>query len=141
DKTAAARRIGSGDAVGVVVRLAELAAATGWALVLGEAAGFWHAQRGSALVTGWMKGPAAARARQAHGAGLVRGGVAAVAGDADPAKAEVAQVVDWGRDPYALGSWSYPRPGALDASGRWAGAVSRTLVFAGEATCGARHAA
>ncbi len=39
----------------------------------------------------------------------------------------------WGRDPYALGAYSYARPGHADARGVLAAAVDERLFFAGEA--------
>jgi monoamine oxidase len=47
-------------------------------------------------------------------------------------------VADWGRDPWSLGAFAYPRVGALWAAAAWAEPVGGTVFFAGEATYGGR---
>lgn len=44
------------------------------------------------------------------------------------------EVADWGRDPWSLGAFSYPRVGALWATQVWAEPIADTVFFAGEAT-------
>ena len=41
---------------------------------------------------------------------------------------------DWATDPFALGAYSYPKVGGVDAAKRLAEPIAKTLFFAGEAT-------
>jgi monoamine oxidase len=54
---------------------------------------------------------------------------------------EESTLIDWGTDPYALGTYSYPGVNAVGRPREWRACVNGTLFFAGEATCGYRHPA
>ncbi len=141
-KAKAARDIFLGDALGIVVHLLEPVPTSAWALVVGDEGGFWRADAGSHLLTGWMKGPAARRVRRLSVDSAV---VVRLTGSVFPwVRREVVdwvRVVDWGINPHALGAYSFPKVGALEQPAAWAAPVGNTLFFAGEATCGDRHPA
>lgn len=141
EKQAAATELAPGDAISVVLHSAIPAPRSVWGLRVDDPGGLWRADSGSSIVRGWIKGPAASGARR-RGTALSWPAVAAEVFDwLRPNDVVATRVVDWGIDPYALGAFSYPRIGALDHATRWARPAGDTLFFAGEATCGSRHAA
>ena len=142
-KLRAARAIGVGDALVVLATLDEPAARSALGVVVGERGSFWRVTAGSRAVLGWAKGPAAGRVRQSGADAEL---VASAIGTLFPwlaagLAASGLLVADWGADPYALGGYSYPRVGCLDAPAELAAPVAATLFFAGEATCSDGHAA
>lgn len=140
-KHAAAMELGSGDAISIVLRSATPAPRSVWGLRVDDPGGLWRTDSGSPVVRGWVKGPAAGKARRR---GIALSWAAVAAGVFDwlrPDDVVTTRVVDWGADPLALGAFSYPRVGALDHAARWARPADDTLFFAGEATCGSRHSA
>lgn len=137
-KVAAAAHLTSGDAISLVLRSRTPAPRSSWVFRVDPPGSLWRADAGSTLLRGWVKGPAAAVARRAARPWV------AVAGEVfdwlRPETAELLHVADWGADPWALGGFSYPRVAAGDEAERWAEPLAGTLFFAGEATCGYRHA-
>ena len=103
-------------------------------------AGFWYAVQGDDVVHGVAKAQAAAVLREissdgARLAGLVRSLLPWAVGP------RVAEVADWGGDPWIGGAFTSPVEGHDAAAGTWAAPLAATLFFAGEATCAARDAA
>lgn len=95
------------------------------------------------LLVGWAGGPDAGCLVRSREQDVVRAAVAAAArglGRSRPELEELldgATVVDWARDPFALGGYAVFPVGSGWASAALARSVERTLFFAGEATAGA----
>jgi monoamine oxidase len=92
------------------------------------------------ILVGWVGGPRAARLSRLGAPATVQAALAS-AGRAlrrSPGvleeRLEWAEVVDWARDPLALGGYAVFPVGAEDAPTELARAVADTLFFAGEAT-------
>jgi monoamine oxidase len=160
-KRAAIHRLAMGNVIKVVVRFRDRFGA-GWSSPIPRDTGFLHAPDAAVPVwwtfgpephrclVGWLAGSAAdrlaalapegergaarsidPRLRAAIG-GLARG-LGTSARDLLTA-VEDAVVVDWARDPYARGAYSYVPVGGLDAPAELAAPVEGRLFFAGEAT-------
>jgi monoamine oxidase len=138
-KQAAAAELQSGDGISVVLRSTMLAPRSEWGLRVDDPGGLWRADSGSPLVRGWVKGPAAGKARRRADTLSWASIAADVFGWLRRDAVITAHVVDWGIDPLAMGAFSYPRVGARDSAERWAEPVEGTLFFAGEASCSDRH--
>jgi monoamine oxidase len=137
-KTATAAELRLGDTVVLAAELATPAQRSTHVLSADGRGGLWQSTGGSHLLLGVAKGAAA-------------GALRATAGDPAELDALLASllpwyrsgsldqvhVADWGRDPWSLGGYSYPRAGRLGLGRAWAAPVDRTLFFAGEATRGA----
>jgi monoamine oxidase len=134
-KLAAAEHIAPGDGYCLVVTLADPAPDTMVVFDSDGASGFLSCRAGRREVLVVAKQAAAARTR--HQAGLP-GGVSALLAVALPWTTGVpvvsVEVADWGRDPWAGGAFSYPRPGRSWAPSAWSQPMTRTVFFAGEAT-------
>ena len=93
------------------------------------------------LLTAWAGGPQAARLPAKEGA-LVELAVGALAKALGLARPDVARRLeghhwhDWSGDPFALGGYTYVRPGGVDAHRELGRPVDGTVFFAGEATAG-----
>jgi monoamine oxidase len=134
-KRLAASVLRSSDGVVVVVALREPAARARWTLLVDPPGGLWRRSRGSRLLTGHLKGSAAERARRHR---WNRAGLEAVLpllGER-PEDVQEVQIVDWGQDRWARGTYSAPVRGAAAAAQAWAAPVAGTLFFAGEASAG-----
>jgi len=139
-KLKAAQAIRMADALGIIGQLPAAADESRSVLTLGQAAGFWRTTAGSRMITGWLKGPSAARARaRGPNASTVAAPVGDVLPGVDANAIRAIHVADWGADPFALGAFSYPRMGHLGAPATWGRSLAQTLFFAGEGTCGERH--
>jgi monoamine oxidase len=147
ERVEAAAVLASGDAIVVVLGTEEPATRSEWVLLVDPPGGLWRTTRGSRVVTGHVKGAAAAAARATPW--LVTDSPGAVGG-AGPAVAAVAErvrvgpggvrsvvVCDWGGDPWAGGAYSVPVVGADRAAGTWAEPLDRAVYLAGEATADA----
>jgi monoamine oxidase len=134
-KRAAARHIAPGDGYCLVATLARPAPETMLVFDTDGDSGFLSCRSGRPEVLVVAKQAAAARTR--HRAGLA-GGVSARLAVALPWTRGVpvvsVEVADWGRDPWAGGAFSYPRPGQSWAPSAWSQPMTRTVFFAGEAT-------
>jgi monoamine oxidase len=100
----------------------------------------WTGGSGSRLVTTWAGGPAADALGGIGTSGLVAHALDSIATAFGVTKRRVeehlvdAEAHDWAADPFALGSYSYPRVGAADAGKKLGRPLAETLFFAGEAT-------
>lgn len=104
---------------------------------------WWNARPDMAPIwNGWAGGPMATPVLALHGEELRDVALRSFAAALGFPLAEVQHHLaswhhhDWTRDPYALGAYSYVRPGGLHAHASLAAPLERTLYFAGEATCG-----
>jgi monoamine oxidase len=136
-KAAAARALRLGDALVVAAELDAPAQRSTHVLCADGRGGLWQSTAGSPVLLGVAKAGAAGVLRSTVGrpgalddllAGLLpwyrRGAVRRM------------HVADWGREPWSLGGYSYPRAGRLGLADQWAAPVEGTVFFAGEATGG-----
>jgi monoamine oxidase len=137
-KADAVRSIPIGSVIRVVARLRHAPPESGTLVRTGADGGFWSISGDDELVTVWIGGPSAVALSGADPTDIVLRAKIAFPW-LDGGRLADVRMADWGRDPFALGGYSYPRAGALDAPGRWAEPVDATLFFCGEATCGDRH--
>jgi monoamine oxidase len=105
---------------------------------------FWTlAPLDAPVLVGWAGGPDAARLAGRPEQEVVRAAVASAARglgervSALEAVLDGATVVDWTRDPFALGGYAVFPVGSGEASSELGRSIERTLFFAGEATAGA----
>jgi len=95
---------------------------------------------GAPMLVGWAAGPAAARLRGRSADAIARTAVASLARSLRlplarlHALVQAWHVVDWSRDPFAAGAYSWVPVGATGAQAALAAAVDDTLFFAGEAS-------
>jgi monoamine oxidase len=100
----------------------------------------WTGGGESHVLTAWAGGPAAEALAGVGAGGLVTHALDAIAAAFGVTRARVEEyLVDaeghgWAADPFALGSYSYPRTGAADAGRRLGRPLGEALFFAGEAT-------
>lgn len=146
---AAAADIGFGNVVKILLRFA-----TGWwakaggrdladlSFLLSEApVPTWWTQHpaGDPVLTGWLAGPRADRVAALSENTLIETGLAALAGIfALPAERLArdliaARAIDWGRDPFARGAYSYATPRTREAQKVLKMPVGGVLFFSGEA--------
>lgn len=91
------------------------------------------------MLIGWAGGPAAARLAGRPPAAVARTALASLARTLRTPAARLRElvlawhVVDWSRDPFAAGAYSWVPVGAIDAQAALAAPVDDTLFFAGEA--------
>jgi monoamine oxidase len=103
----------------------------------------WTAGGDSHVLTAWAGGPGADALSGVGAGGLVAHALDAIGAAFGMTKARVeehlvdAEGHDWAADPFALGSYSYPRVGAADAGRLLGQPLQETLFFAGEATASA----
>jgi monoamine oxidase len=136
-KAAAAARLPLADGIVVVVELIVPAQRSTHVLAV-DGRGLWRSTAGSPVVVGVAKGAATAAVRSAaRDLGALDGLLDGLLPWYRPGWLASARVVDWGTDPWSLGTYTYPRVGHLDAPRVWAAPVASTLFFAGEATAGA----
>jgi monoamine oxidase len=133
-KIEAARDIGVGPAVRVVLRL-RAPVPEGFHQSQGAFPVAWS---GGRTVVAWAGGPAADLLHGLGGEALAKAAIAALEGAIGLDLAD--NVVgwshhDWLDDPFSMGAYSYAIAGAADAWARLAEPVQGTLFFAGEATC------
>jgi monoamine oxidase len=131
-QAAAARGLRAGDGLCAVAVLSRPAPESAVVFDADGRAGFVRATAGRPEVLIVAKSGAAGVVRAAGPAGLP-GLVARAFPWAAGTAMTSCRIADWGRDPWSGGAFSYPRPGAARAAGRWAAPVRRTLFFAGEA--------
>lgn len=141
-KRAAAQALSLGDTVCVALTLTRPVETSALVLDSHGDAGFVRTAEGSPVVLAVAKSAAAQRLRERVTTpdgltDLIRRFVPAAADRG----IEDVRIADWGRDPWSLGAFTYPRVGALGASLVWAEPLDETLFFAGEATCGFVHPA
>jgi monoamine oxidase len=134
-KRAAARHLAPGDGYCLVATLARPAPDTMVVFDTDGDSGFLSCRSGRPEVLVVAKQAAAARTRRRAG---LAGGVSALLAVALPWTRGVpvtsVEIADWGRDPWAGGAYSYPRPGRSWAPSAWSEPMTRTVFFAGEAT-------
>lgn len=133
-KLAAAQRLKMGHANKVIVELAE-PQRSDWDYVHtnGLVRTWWRSAEDRILI-GFSGGSAAAALRDdAATAGLVRQELAFLLGG-ELAQSSAVRIVDWSRDPWSRGAYSYSPPGSDRARLALAEPVGRRLFFAGEAT-------
>jgi len=131
-KRRAAAELRAGDALVVVLDLRHPLPRRSFGVVTGQGQSFWTAR--DAVIVGVAKQHGAEElrrrlARGEHPAALLQG----LLGPLAPDDLLAAEVIDWGRDPWSLGAFTSPRPGARDAARTWAAPWGR-LAFAGEST-------
>lgn len=129
----AAMVLRSGDAVVFVSHAQRPATRSTWTLLVDPPGGLWRTTAGSHLVTGHVKGGAAARARGCDWSLAAASRVAAML-DCGLGQVLSVQVCDWGMDPWSGGAYSVPAVGAGAAAELWATAPHPGLHFAGEAS-------
>jgi len=101
----------------------------------------WWTQypRQNALLTGWIGGPASEALESMSEDDLLNVALSSLANifkvDIDKLKAELSawRIVDWNKDPYSRGSYSYPTTFTEKARKTLSEPVENTLYFAGEA--------
>jgi monoamine oxidase len=99
----------------------------------------------SNIVTGWAAGPQVSRMGSARGEAVLDRGLDSLASALAMSRQRVDRHFvrwyhhDWGRDPYALGAYTYVRPGGIGAPELLAAPLEKTLYFCGEATAPAGH--
>lgn len=131
--TEAAARLASHDALVVVLEGTRPAPTSAWVLLVDPPGGLWRTVAGSRVLTGHLKGRAAARGRTLDWSGPAATALAAQVAP-DLGSATTVEVCDWGRDPWACGAYSLPVAGAADAAARWAMPLAGRVFFAGEAS-------
>jgi monoamine oxidase len=104
---------------------------------------FWTlAPLAAPVLVGWAGGPDAARLAGRPAAAVIGAALASVARGLGRSPRELeealdgARVVDWTRDPFALGGYAVFPAGSAQAAAALARSVAGTLFFAGEATAG-----
>ncbi|MGH7040424.1 MAG: flavin monoamine oxidase family protein [Stellaceae bacterium] len=149
ETAAAAADIGFGNVVKILLRFAtswwakaggrDLA---GLSFLLSEApVPTWWTQHPAAdpVLTGWLAGPRADRVASLSESALIETGLAALAGIFALPVERLAQglvaarAIDWGRDPFARGAYSYATPRTREAQKVLRMPVGGVLFFSGEA--------
>jgi monoamine oxidase len=134
-KAAAAHSLLAGDGLCLLATLDRAAAAPMVAFDADGTGGFITCFAGRAEVLVVAKAGAAAAVRAVAGsAGALAAHLATRLPWTAGAAVSRVEVADWGRDPWSLGAFSYPRVGALWAVPVWAEPIADTVFFAGEAT-------
>jgi len=133
-KTMAGQALALGDACCVVATLDRVAGENSVIFDADGNTGFTRSHAGSPDVLIVAKSGAASAVRAAVAGGSLPSLLAASLPWSSGAHVIATEAVDWGRDPWITGAFTFPRPGALWAPGRWARPVAGTLFFAGEAT-------
>jgi monoamine oxidase len=101
----------------------------------------WWTQRPAEhpVLTGWFAGPRADRVAQLDEAALIDMGLAALAEIFDVPLKQLTQglvaarAIDWGKDPWARGAYSYATPDTRKAQSMLASADGGIVFFSGEA--------
>jgi len=139
EKVAALGPLASCDAFSVALTTRTTACRSSWVLLADPPGGMWRVVAGLDVITGHVKGPRAAEAREVAWSLPEATHVAATV-DASLGPVVKVHACDWGRDPWARGAFSLPVAGGERASEHWSRPLARTLFFAGEAsaTTGAR---
>lgn len=110
-------------------------------LITGEAVPVWWTQYPSehAVLTGWFGGPKTKRMGHLDENELIETGIASLAKvfglSPEQLKQDLvaARAIDWSKDPFARGAYSYATPQTRAARERLAGTATDAVLFAGEA--------
>lgn len=133
EKVAALRPLASCDAFSIALTTGTTAHRSSWVLLADPPGGMWRVVAGLDVITGHVKGPRAADAREVTWSLPKATRVAEMVDDSLGPVVEV-HVCDWGTDPWARGAFSLPVAGGARASEEWSRPLARTLFFAGEAS-------
>ena len=91
------------------------------------------------VLTGWLAGPRATRMAHLAEGELIKAGIASLADAFALPHAQLAadlvaaRAIDWGKDPFARGAYSYATPETRAARATLASAAADGVLFAGEA--------
>ena len=149
EKAAAAAGIGFGNVIKYLLRFRSRWWASGMGqdlsdlsfLRTGGTVPVWWTQYPAehAVLTGWLAGPRSTRMAHVEESELIKAGVASLAAafalSAERLASELvaARAIDWSRDPFARGAYSYATPETHAARATLASAAADGVLFAGEA--------
>jgi monoamine oxidase len=149
DKAAAAADIGFGNVIKYLLRFRS----RWWAeskgqdlsdlsfLRTGGAVPVWWTQYPAEhpVLTGWLAGPRSTRAAHVDESELIKAGLASLADAFGLSREQLAtdlvaaRAIDWSKDPFARGAYSYATPETRAARARLESAAADGVLFAGEA--------